>query len=277
VQHRSFHFLVVGLALFALCACNGLDEDSSTDSGTSSVASSSAKTRMSPSAVLALFNAKNGTNTVNFRFLSNGDDTTSTISTKSPTLKASYIAQGYQFDFTSNWDTSKASFGYLNLPAGKVSGKDAGVYRYTLDSKKAVDLGDKEGTGLDVYEQYYTPNYLYANAEALGKKFEATSRSEYNALNPSTSTTGATSDDVIAVAKALSVYGILTEASSSISFHHVELNYTASSTSYVFTFYVDYDGKYAASGDGIFPVGARATLNAINSTKVSAITTYLGA
>jgi hypothetical protein len=257
-------------AIIALTACFGLascQDFNATSSSVSSNSTSTASNRPTPETILKKFASKNCTNTISYRILAQDSSTSSTVKFTSPTLVATYIPQGYEFDFGTGWDASRSNFGFINLPASNKAGKEAGIYQYSLDSAKALVVGDKKGTGTDAYAEFYTPKYLSDNASSLGADFLATTRSEVNQLT--------VSSKVIAVAKALSVYGFLTELNSNITFQYVELNYSASSTSFMFNFYVDYDGKYAASG--IYPLGARAVISAVGSTKVAAITNYLGA
>jgi hypothetical protein len=264
MTNKSVLLILALAACFTLASCQDFNAPVSSASSTST---STTSNRPTPETILKKFGAKNYTNTISYRILANESDTTSTVKYTSPSLVATYIPEGYEFDFGSGWDTGRSNFGYINLPSSNPASKEAGVYQYTLDSKKALVLGDKKGTGSDAYSQYYTPKYLYDNASSLGADFVATTRSEVNQLS--------VQEKVVAVAKALSVYGFLSELNSKITFQYVELNYSASSTSFMFNFYVDYDGKYAASG--VYPLGARATLSALGTSKVAAITTYLGA
>lgn len=270
-------FVPFALLVF-LTSCTLL-EPASTSSADSVSESSSSKLRITPAEVFAKLANKNVTNTVNFRSLSGSEDT-SGVTAANPILKASYIAQGFQFDFSGTWGASlPASYGVITLPS---SYADPGVYRYTLDSKKALVLGDKvDASYSEAYLSLgdFTPYFLYEHADDLGGKFAATSRSEYNTLKPGVA--DATQADLIAVAKSLNVYSILTEAVPEISFAYIDLNYSASSSSYTFTFYVDYNGAVtdynSAAGSSAlsYYVGARAVLSAIGSTSVSPLTTYL--
>ncbi len=263
--------------LLAGCAGGGAGASDSVSS-----ASTSSSLRPTVLSVLQKFAAHNGTNAVTYNYLSPSNDVSSVVAPTTPSLTALFVAQGFEFDFGGHWDQGRENFGYVTVPDPNPASAAPGLYAYRLDSAKKLVLGAKESGADEAYAGFgeYTPQYLYDHASRLAELFEPTARSEYNSINPSTSTKGAASADVDAVAKALSVYGILTAADPKITFHHVDLYYTATTNVYTFTFYVDYDGLYASgkSGAGVndFPVGARAKLSAFGTTRIPAISGYLG-
>jgi hypothetical protein len=276
---KSFLMALIPFALLVFLTSCTLLEPAGSSSGDSSSESSSSKLRITPAEVFAKLANKNVTNTVNFRSLSGSEDT-SNVTAANPILKASYISDGFQFDFSGTWGTSApSSFGIVAIPSSLAN---PGVYRYTLDNKKALVLGEKvDAASSDAYLSLgdFTPYFLFENAGDIGSKFAPTSRSEYNTMKPGTA--NATQADLVAVAKSLNVYSILTEAVPEISFAYIDLNYSASSTSYTFTFYVDYNGAVtdynsaSGSASSTYYVGARAVLSAVGSTSVAPLTAYL--
>lgn len=270
------------LALISISACLLLTSCQNGDgegNASSQVSASLEDNRPTPAVIFQRMKGQNIRNVVSFRLLTAQSDVTSDVKATALPLVADYTAQGCEFNFTTadllsegkhapsnGWDVGKSTFGYLNLPENKISGKSAGVYHYSLDDTNALLLGNKYSDSASLYDVIYTPDYLYQHAATLGPLFAATPQSEVNRLSDQAT--------IVSVAKALSVYGILKERDSAITFAYVELRYSASSSSYTFNFYCDYQGKYAATG--VYPLGARAVLSRIGATKIAAISDYLG-
>lgn len=243
--------MTFALAASFLVSCQNEDKGSSAslDSGTSF-----GEARPEPVSILKKFSAKNGMANIQFKFIANSGSTTT------PTMLISYIEQGYLVRFTAGWDSGRTNYGYVNVPSSKGA---EGVYKYTLDSSSALVLGDKVtiSAATDVYSIFYTPKYLFDNADTLGPLFKATAKSETNELTDSTY--------LVPVAKALGCYGFLTESIQGITISSISLTYSASSTIFTYAVYVNYKGETY--------LGARVLLNAFGTAKVPAITTYLGA
>jgi hypothetical protein len=286
MSKRIALFSALFVVFSALTGCSDLLGGASS-SGSVSANPSSGNVRPDVSTVLNKFANHNGTNVVTFNYLSASTDTSSMVAPKIPTLNALYVQAGFEFDFVSNWDAGRVNYGCVNLSLANSHSMAAGLYDYTLDSANKLVLGTQESGGIATDEAYqvfgqYTPQYLEERADYFANLFEPTSRTEYNSLDPATSTKGATQDDVNAVAKALNVYGILTGADSAITIHHVDLYYTATTSSYTFNFYIDYNGMYSVPSSGVssvssanYPLGARAKLSAFGTTGVPAISAYL--
>jgi hypothetical protein len=238
-------------ASLVLVSCGSWSEDSSSSSSSSSSSVSSSASRPTVVSVLSKFANENATNAVNFKFLANEG------STATPVLQIQYVPEGYQVNFLQNWDSSKTNYGYINIPSGSSKAAE-GVYKYSL-SDGSLALGEQLSGYTDVYDAFYTPKYLSDNAEVLTGLFAATSKTDTVQL------TDASYLDP--VAKALGTYGILT-AISGVSIAYVNLTYTASSTTFVYDVYINYDASVYW--------GARATIGYVNKTTVSAISTYLG-
>lgn len=264
VAHKTFNFLLAAVSVFCLASCG---ESSSADS-TGSDSSSSAKTRPEVLTVLKKFSANNGVNTIDFRFIA--DDTATSTAIKPVTAKASvtYVKEGYEVKFLSGWDDAKKTYGYLNMPSDNTLSKAAGVYGYSIGTvtsssskgESAIVLGEAVSTTVtDVYAYYQTPKYIYDNASTLAPLFATTDRSEYNRCTDVASTE--------AMAKALNVYNVVKSAVPTASFAYVELNYSASSTAFTYTFYITYNG--------VNYIAARAVLSNFGAAKNATLADYL--
>ncbi|MCI2110955.1 MAG: hypothetical protein LKK13_01275 [Bacilli bacterium] len=256
MRNKSLNFLLILASVFSLAGC---DFDSSDVVSSSGGAISSVATRPEVATVLRKFSNKNGFNSLYFGFVAAGTATDSGVAPKVASASVTYLASGYEVRFVSGWDEGKETYGYLNMPSGNTLSKAAGVYRYGYDSDKTLTLGEAVSTSLtDVYDCYATPKYLYDNASVLASSFAPTSRSEIDQCDDLETT--------VKMAKALNVYGVLASISG-VGFSYVQLQYSASSTSYKFSFFITYNG--------VAYLGARATLSGFGSTKNKALTDYV--
>jgi predicted small secreted protein len=267
VKHNIALFLVTLASAMTLAGCgNPTSGDDSASSGSAS--SNNSGTRPEVLTVLKKFSKNNGINTLNYRFLAQDSATDSGVKPTSPMAMVTYLATGYEVKFTAGWDTARPTYGYVNMPSNNTISKATGVYKYsyatsTDSSGKTVTtltLGEAVTTEkTSVYDYYATPKYLYDNAATLAPLFVATSRTEVNNCADVAATEN--------IAKALNVYGVLKAASSEITFTNVELSYSASSTSYTFTFYINYKN--------VNYVGARAVLSSFGTAVNAPLTAYL--
>ncbi|MCI1244707.1 MAG: hypothetical protein LKG11_01990 [Bacilli bacterium] len=244
-------------AVFSLAGCGNDSSGVALSSGGG--VSSGSGIRPEVATVLRKFSNKNGFNSLYFSFVAAGTETDSGVTPKVASATVAYLSMGYEVHFTSGWDEGKETYGYLNMPSENTLGKATGVYRYGYDGEKALTLGESVSTSVtDVYDCYATPKYLYDNASTIAPFFAATSRSEIDQCDDVETT--------VKMAKALNVYGVLASIAG-VSFSYVQLQYSASSTSYKFSFFITYNG--------VAYLGARATLSGFGSTKNKPLTDYV--
>jgi hypothetical protein len=269
-KSRITKLIFVAISSLLLSACGSSDEVSSSSSDTSS--SEDNTNRPSPSSVLAKWGNKNYTLSITFRYLADQNEVVgSSVPTPTfPTVTAKYLSTGLEYDFVKGWDDAKENYGFVTIPTGSSLGT-VGTHQYSLDADKKLVLGELK-SDKEIYEYLYTPDYLYKNASSIGASFNVdTGKSEINRL-----TDTAYLDNI---AKALSVYGPLKEVSTTLSFACVDLKYSASSSSYRFTFYVDDGGKYGGSSynaSASYPVGAVVDLSKVGTTTLPVVTNFLG-
>jgi hypothetical protein len=270
-KSRIRKLIFVALSSLLLSACSSDVDD--TSSSSTAISSEDNTNRPSPSSVLAKWGGKNYTLSITYRYLANQ---TTAVGSSVPTpvfpiVTAKYISTGFEYDFGKGWDEAKENYGYVTIPTGSSLGT-VGTHQYSLDADKKLVLGELK-SDKDAYEYLYTPDYLYKNATAIGSSFNVdTGKSEINRLTDT--------QYLDNIAKALSVYGPLKAVSSTLTFACVDLKYSASSSSYRFTFYVDDNEKFGGSStynaSANYPVGAVVDLSKVGTTTLPVVTNYLG-
>lgn len=253
-----------------LVACNmGATAGESLSSSSSS--SQGASGRPELSTVLERFD-RGGRVNVQYLFLAADlDESGATPTYSTPSLGFEYAENGmyWESDLDSGWPASIAGHGggYLSLSEGEVSGLDAGVYRmsstYTewtvtttpdtsegSDSSSSVEPIVEEfdaflfdtpvkTTITDLYAEIETPQKLADNASTLAADFGRGSSS-----NISLCTVEST---IETFARSMNVDSVVKSVMPNFVYSQLQVNYTRSSTSYIYDFFGYEDAAHSDS------------------------------
>jgi len=190
-----------------------------------------------------------------FTFLNSGSTT--------PMINTAYTAEGCFFKFTGF--SNMTSFGFVNVPSGKIIGVNEGAYRWTLASS-SLFLGAKVSDTADFRSLYNDPSKIGKNAQTFVDAFVpeiANTTSGFFDLNKD----GTHLTELTNLTKYLGLYSTLTSISN-LALNYATLYFSDNGTS--FTFHV-----YSSYQNGFDMLDTVVAVSKIASTSIPAITAYL--